>query len=431
MPRTIRISPPELREPSLETWTLKLRTITPMFGGSATPREVDPAHPVRAASVRGHLRFWWRATAGARYGSAKELFRAEEVIWGSDDRPGNVSIRILEASASEPIPCCTYHHPQKGGGTVLKTYPYFGRYPGYALFPFQGKARKDKRAGEVTVVEQPSKCLESVEFTLCLSFPNHLKSQVELAVALWVKLGGIGARTRRGCGSLEIVESSLPRSEVPQLSLDRKAGRLLTTVPTVCFLGQEQDDGIRAWKEAVELYREFRQGKNFARDEGSDPKNPAKLGRSRYPEPDTIRKMFPQERWSHKAKHPVEGFPRADLGLPIVFHFQEEGPRDENFILKPSCEHRSRFASPVITKAIKTERGYSPAIIVLDSPHVWEVGNLTLSLGSDTKVVTENLVNLDEWSRNQVPPLKEYGSKPIRQALKDFVKSRGFKEVPL
>jgi len=88
MPRTIKTPVPTLTEPKLETWTLTLKTITPMFGGSATVREVDEKNPVRAASVRGHLRFWWRATAGAQYSDPKELFKAEEEIWGVQKHTG-------------------------------------------------------------------------------------------------------------------------------------------------------------------------------------------------------------------------------------------------------------------------------------------------------------------------------------------------------
>ncbi|GIW24902.1 type III-B CRISPR module RAMP protein Cmr1 [Meiothermus sp.] len=442
MPRAVPLPPPELKKPELTTWILKLRTITPMFGGSANPREVDPANPVRAASVRGHLRFWWRATAGAQYANAQDLFGHEVEIWGSDSVPGKVSIRILEAAASNPIPCCTYHHPRKGGGTELKTYPYFGDYPGYALFPFQGKARRDKKTREITVVEPPSKCFkeESVSFTLHLSFPNEVKSDVELAVAMWVQFGGIGARTRRGCGSLELIEGSLPRlQDVLKPVVVHRENSLLTRAPIVCLVGTPKESAIKAWKHAVETYKKFRQGKNFARNPGSDPKNPAKLGRSRWPEPDTIREWFPNVGWKHKPGHPVRGFPRADLGLPIVFHFQEEGPQDEDFILEanyapdsqPNSKLGTRFASPVITKVIVAENGYQPLIAILDSPNVWHAGNLTLRFGEEIQQVTGSLVNLPPEQRGMIPPLGQFGSKTIREALVEFVKSEGYKEVRL
>jgi CRISPR-associated protein Cmr1 len=250
---------------------------------------------------------------------------------------------------------------------------------------------------------------------------------------MWVRFGGIGARTRRGCGSLELIEGSLHIEDV----VAQRENSLLTKAPIVCLVGKPKGKAVKAWKDAVETYKEFRQGKAFARNPGSDPKNPAKLGRSRWPEPDTIREWFPDMGWKHKPEHPARGFPRADLGLPIVFHFQEEGPEDENFVLEsnytPSSESEhelgSRFASPVITKAIKTEEGYLPAIVLLDSPHVWQAGKLTLRFEEHGQRVTEELVNLSPQEREKVLPLKQFGSKSIREALVEFVKSKGYRQV--
>jgi CRISPR-associated protein Cmr1 len=51
--------------------TLELKIIIPVFGGDFEARELHPVNLIRAGSIRGHLRFWWRATAGARYASAE------------------------------------------------------------------------------------------------------------------------------------------------------------------------------------------------------------------------------------------------------------------------------------------------------------------------------------------------------------------------
>jgi hypothetical protein len=127
------------------------------------------------------------------------------------------------------------------------------------------------------------------------------------------------------------------------------------------------------------------------------------------------------------------------LGLPIVFHFQEEGPQDEDFILEanyapdsqPNSKLGTRFASPVITKVIVAENGYQPLIAILDSPNVWHAGNLTLRFGEEIQQVTGSLVNLPPEQRGMIPPLGQFGSKTIREALVEFVKSEGYKEVRL
>jgi CRISPR-associated protein Cmr1 len=425
MPRTIPISPPELKTPILETWTLKLKTITPMFGGSATPREVDQKNPVRAASVRGHLRFWWRALYGGKFATSEKLFEAEEAIWGSAKNPGRVALRVQTISKGDVKACCTYLHPTRDGGK-LKTYPYFGAYPGYALFPFRGEAKRDKRTKEVVITEQPANCLTEVEFVVELSFPVEVADQVRCALAAWVKFGGIGARTRRGCGSIEATEGL---THVTALLQRRE--QILTLAPIKVLaaqaIGKEKEHAVHAWAEAVKVYQEFRQGKNYARDPGSDPNMPAKLGRSRYPEPDTIREAFEGKSWRHTPQHPVRGFPRADLGLPIVFHFQEEGP-DDDFILESNSNFGARFASPVITKAVRVDGGYAPTIILLDAPHVWEAGDLVLKLGREEKAIPGNMVELTSEERKKVSPL---GGLSIREALVEFAKSRGYEEVHL
>jgi hypothetical protein len=77
-----------------------------MFGGGYKAREVDPLQPIRPAAIRGHLRFWWRATAGARYASVADLHKAETELWGgasTKDNPavGKVAIQVQILSAGE------------------------------------------------------------------------------------------------------------------------------------------------------------------------------------------------------------------------------------------------------------------------------------------------------------------------------------------
>jgi CRISPR-associated protein Cmr1 len=77
-----------------------------MFGGGYKAREVDPLLPIRPAAIRGHLRFWWRATAGARYSSVADLHKAETELWGgasTKDNPavGKVAIQVQILSAGE------------------------------------------------------------------------------------------------------------------------------------------------------------------------------------------------------------------------------------------------------------------------------------------------------------------------------------------
>ncbi|MEJ5370335.1 MAG: hypothetical protein WHT08_18655, partial [Bryobacteraceae bacterium] len=78
---------------------------------------------------------------------------------------------------------------------------------------------------------------------------------------------------------------------------------------------------------------------------------------------------------------------------------------------------------------------YVPAIIFLDAPHVWEAGNLAIRLAEEKKGVSKEVskeqVNLSAEQRQNIPPLQMMGALLIREALTEFVKSEGFKEVRL
>ena len=58
------------------------RLISPLFGGGAEPKYADMVSAVRATSLKGQLRFWWRA---ARAGgmSLEQMREKEAKIVGS------------------------------------------------------------------------------------------------------------------------------------------------------------------------------------------------------------------------------------------------------------------------------------------------------------------------------------------------------------
>lgn len=59
--------------PELVELRVQLEVVTPILGGSHQTRAVDEVDVIRAPSVRGHLRFWWRALYASKYSSVAEL----------------------------------------------------------------------------------------------------------------------------------------------------------------------------------------------------------------------------------------------------------------------------------------------------------------------------------------------------------------------
>ena len=102
---------------------LDVSVVTPLFGGGATAGVADPLAPVRAASVRGHLRFWWRACKSAGFATADALFDQEEAIWGSTAYPSPVAVIVSLLSSGTKVESREYQRRADG------------RFPAYALFP--------------------------------------------------------------------------------------------------------------------------------------------------------------------------------------------------------------------------------------------------------------------------------------------------------
>ncbi|MBO1437227.1 type III-B CRISPR module RAMP protein Cmr1 [Meiothermus sp. CFH 77666] len=357
MPRTIPIPPPQLRAPELTTWTLKLRTITPMFGGSATPREVDPNNPVRVASVRGHLRFWWRATAGAQYASAEELFKAEEEIWGSAEKYGKVALRVLEQSAGQAVRPSELV-PDRGTARTGPMEKFF-------LHPFN-----ENRSEGLSEASG----LKSVEFTLELT---HTLSETEAehlrrAVRAWIAFGGIGARTRRGVGALEVtanLKDWLPATP-DQLKTwfavpPQKEVHHTTLAGAVICLGQPRRPsntdpykGHSAWRELGRFWARFRKGHYLEDPVTGETMAYTPMAGGKWRDHKTLLALRPRQERIALAK--------PFYGLPIVY--QRLG---DSFSGTLEAVHSGgrRMASPVILKPIAFGDGSIwPAVIILNAP---------------------------------------------------------------
>ncbi|HLJ54441.1 MAG TPA: type III-B CRISPR module RAMP protein Cmr1 [Chthonomonadaceae bacterium] len=394
-------APPVWDASQRDSIEVSLRTITPLFGGGYEARNVDPVCVVRPAAIRGHLRFWWRATAGAQYPTAANLFEAEEALWGSATKRGAVALTVTLKDGGKQVKCGEYNVGRSGS---LKGLPDFQRnWPPYALQPFQGKADRTR------VIIEPSYATTDAAFDLILSLSDvGCADEVRRSVIAWVTLGGLGARVRRGCGSLATATTEL----LTQGGNVTGSAKLLTVLSgSRAMWGQPIMDPIRAWNAAVEVYWGFRQKRGYARNPGTD-----RPGRSRWPEPDTIRRITARSAPGHKPEHPSSGFPRADLGLPIVFQFKDKNAGDPSELtLQGSDRLRQRFASPVITKAVACgQNEYRPLIVILDSPHVWELGDLDLN-GSR---ISRDQIDLDRGARDRVFPLQGL---PVREALAKYV----------
>lgn len=169
------------------------------------PKTPDPVTVVRAAEVRGQLRFFWRAIRGWRAeGSLDRLRGLEAKVFGSTERPSPlvVFLETEEEGRSEDV------FVDRPGKSFPKPRPEIA-HP-YLAFPLQ--RRQDPKNYPVRV---------GVVFRLTLRFPKGLREEVEAALWAWETFGSLGGRTRRGFGAIARKDAPPPKEEEIREKLKR------------------------------------------------------------------------------------------------------------------------------------------------------------------------------------------------------------------
>jgi CRISPR-associated protein Cmr1 len=160
------------------------RLTTPMFCSGADQECAE----LRPASFKGALRFWYRALALAECGNVNDVQKAEAELFGSTDKgQAKVRLSMREIGSSKTSP----------KGEVVAT--GFGYLAGQGLAEYKKETKK--------VETSRSAILPGARFDVTLLFRNPTPQEITDArralIALGL-LGGLGARTRRGLGSITL-----------------------------------------------------------------------------------------------------------------------------------------------------------------------------------------------------------------------------------
>ncbi|MBA9007287.1 type III-B CRISPR module RAMP protein Cmr1 [Thermomonospora cellulosilytica] len=186
--------------------TLNLKVTTPLFSSGADQESVGDTG-IRVPSLRGAMRFWFRALAGSRTGTGpdglKLLAAMERRVFGG---PGVPSACVLRIPAGQRIRVVSTHQRH---GFINPDNP---ADPSKWIVYLLGQGLGD--LGRMDI-KRPYVAPNST-FQLMIRF-NHRRAdppEVRDAVtalaclSLWLAcaFGGLGARTRRGFGGLRITE---------------------------------------------------------------------------------------------------------------------------------------------------------------------------------------------------------------------------------
>lgn len=177
-----------------QTITATYRIITPMFIGDAN----QAATGISPASVKGALRFWWRALSWARvYKNAvhsetdalKLLHKEESKLFGSSAENGKAASFVLRLDTNEIATARNTDWPTGRQNDASS-------YLGLGLWKM---GQQDQR--EYINEDQ----LFSVSLILSSEVSALESESLQAALKLWGLVGGLGSRARRAFGSVSIV----------------------------------------------------------------------------------------------------------------------------------------------------------------------------------------------------------------------------------
>lgn len=337
---------------------LTLETVTPLFLGGAEQ------HPeLRPASVRGALRFWLRAALGGVIGDndLDRLRRLEAEVFGETERGSAVAVRMSGRETSQPF------NPDSGLVGLR-----------YLLFSMHRLKRFCVPAGS--------------PFTVTLQVrAGHQAALHHAAAAMWLlaRLGSLGARSRRGAGSLNVTDAEGWLDGLPA-PIVRPA--------TIEDLKSELAGGLRQIRANVEAWTRITP--------------PATMSEPEFDvlHPDACQLYLLRETWGtweEAMEHignaflsfrtSVSGLPsakRAIFGLPLPFYYRDER---KTYTISPASTDRR--ASPLAIRLVKLAGGggYAVLLIVFRSKFLPPTERLRVSGGGDLHDVPPTYSVLDEF----------------------------------
>jgi len=197
----------------MKTITFHCETITPMFLSGA-----DQSKPeLRPPSIKGAMRFWWRAMNAGKYPDIKDLKKAENEIFGGVEPAQrskviiNVFPKTLETSMEklngEKVTITKWQSDKYTGEQKKITIPIdLLEYLCYGTYDYEkGNGNVFKR-GYI----KPNQKFE-VEFRLT---NETIERDIVDSFLLLSKFGGLGSRSRNGFGNFKICSSNV---EIPNV----------------------------------------------------------------------------------------------------------------------------------------------------------------------------------------------------------------------
>ena len=210
---------------------------------------------LRVPSIKGVIRFWFRALMGCFIDNTKDLYTLESDIFGSTEKKSNVILKLNCIPETEKIKNIDYEN-----------FKYF-------LFPYRQRIneRKNERKNEIRWIKEGS------NFEIECFFKNNIYESILCETFELISLfGGFGARNRRGFGSVclknleisnenafinkfkEIINVYKNYSSNKNLNIDKQRDYSCFLNGKIAILNKNNDNYIEQMKFIQKVWQDYR-----------------------------------------------------------------------------------------------------------------------------------------------------------------------------
>lgn len=194
---------------------------------------------LRPASIKGALRFWWRAMHG--HLKLEELKKKEDAIFGSASNYGIKSKLTIRVLGTQP-PVSTVPLPDRRKKTYGDKYRInILDYMAYGMVQYDNNQRRNILArhyigaGEI--------------FNLKLTLNTDFSAEILKAFYLLSEFGGLGAKSRNGYGSFKVINGDEHLNHVSIKSFENTPPSSFSSLSKESKLDEE--NGFRSWEDAL------------------------------------------------------------------------------------------------------------------------------------------------------------------------------------
>jgi CRISPR type III-B/RAMP module RAMP protein Cmr1 len=314
----------------MKTEAFHFELITPCFCGGAAP---DTQAEIRAPSIRGQLRWWFRTLGGFKSLSPTPVREQEAMVFGSingcEGRASQLVVRVRGISGSRLI--STQAKDAEGmNGRV-------GTDRGYLLFPLRNRPRG--------VFDESS--LPKFDLNLVWRGDPLLWKSIRALVTIFGNLGALGFRSRRAMGALSM-------SNAPMLL--QEAFSYFSDSSLLQVRGIAAKDGT----DAIRVLASWLKG---WRAHGRTGNNTAEQSRPGF-------KFAKNDHDSGLPRSALKSY-RPAIGLPIIQRYSSGNTNNWDFGAGNHHQPKGRFASPVLLRPHRDAQGNWRGLVIFVEPHKW------------------------------------------------------------